>query len=282
MNEWGKFPFGKPNSERPGRRAEKAHAVVIGVYPSAWHVHWTAPMHLPAGPRGGVKALAVDVEPTVFWDGVSDDFEARLAKWKGEVGFRDEEHGKISAVSPKTNGSSGKKVAMHYLAPLGLEVERVAFTDIYPVFMVKHSKARRREQGDAIHEEYNPIAQAMGFSRCSLPSRIPERELPLKAAERFGLRLLEELSAADPPLVITLGREVWSTLMHIEPLRARPPVGNFDGLKSSDDYGSLGDVLVSGRRVPWLPLVHPGLLGRPSEWEMLHATWAARSHPGPC
>jgi len=51
------------------------------VYPSALHVRWS---------RGdlNVQALAVDVEPTVFWDGA--DAELRVAAWKGAVGFRPE------------------------------------------------------------------------------------------------------------------------------------------------------------------------------------------------
>jgi hypothetical protein len=273
MSEWGAFPFGKPNSERPARRARPADAVVIGVYPSAWHVRWSAPAHRPTGPNAGVQALAVDVEPTVFWDGAREDFVARLAAWKQDVGFRDGEHGTISPLSPAGNGSSGAKVVSHYLTPLGLAPERVTFTDVYPVFVVKSSNGARREQGDAIRQEYDPLAAAMGFLPSTLPPRPSEGELPRQAAERFGARLLEELAGADPSLVITLGREVWATLMRLPALRAQPPASEFDALKS-DRYGTVGALKLNGRRVDWLPLVHPGLLGRASEWETLHASWA--------
>ncbi len=269
MSEWGAFPFGKPNSERPARRAKPADAIVVGVCPSAWHVRWSAPTHRPAGPAGGVHALAVDVEPTLFWDGARDDFLTRLQTWKQDVGFRDSEHGSVSPVSPASNGVSAQKVIAHYLTPLGLSPDRVTFTDVYPVFQLESS----REQGDAIREEYDPLAHLMGFEACTLPARLSEHDLPRLAAERFGKRLLEDLAGAQPSLVITLGREVWATLQRLPQLRARPPVSEFDTLQS-ERYGSVGSLWINARRVDWLPLVHPGSLGRPNAWETLHAAWA--------
>jgi hypothetical protein len=83
---FGTFPFGRPNTPRPARTAGRAAATVIGVYPSAFHVEWRAPAHLVAGGRSGrVRALAVDVEPEVFWEG--DGFDERLQAWKTAVGF---------------------------------------------------------------------------------------------------------------------------------------------------------------------------------------------------
>ncbi|MET0287986.1 MAG: hypothetical protein ABW352_26080 [Polyangiales bacterium] len=273
MSEWGAFPFGKLNSVRPARRAKKADAVVIGVYPSAWHVRWVAPTHRPAGPAGGVQALAVDVEPTVFWDGARDDFGTRLAKWKRDVGFRDGEHGTIASISPAGNGSSGQKLSSHYLAPLGLSPDNVTFTDVFPVYMAHTRSGSSRGQLDAIREEYDPLAPALGFAASTLPDRMSRHELPRVAAERFGARLLEDLAGANPSLVITLGEEVWATLQRLPQLRAQPPVTDFDALKS-DSYGAVGSLWLNARRVDWLPLVHPGLLGRAGEWETLHAAWA--------
>lgn len=275
MNESGAFPFGCPNYERPARMVSGASAMVIGVYPSAWHVAWTAPPALfDDGHVHGVKALAVDVEPTVFWDGASDDFELRLRAWKEKVGFIEGTHGTISSRSPSTNGSSGARVVSHYLAPLGLSAGGTAFTDVYPVFLVKSgSGSSRREQGDAIREEYDSIAERMGKAPCTLPARMPSADLPRLAAQRFGPRLTAELEAAAAPLVITLGREVWDTLLLIPALGARPPCARFDDLKSIH-YGERGSLQVAGRTVEWLPLVHPGLLqGEASDWAQRHATW---------
>jgi hypothetical protein len=288
MSEWGCFPFGRPNTVRPARTANRSDAVVVGVYPSAWHVAWRAPESLVAeGRRGAVAALAVDVEPTVFWDGDADDFGGRLARWKREVGFLDGKHGIISPVSPATNGSSGEKVVRHYLSPLGISAASATFTDIYPVFLVKTAKGTRREQGDAIRDEYDSLAPRMGVPVCSLPHRIPSARLPGLAASTFGERLVADLSAAAAPLVITLGEEVWDTLLVIPSLRARPPRERFTDLYG-DAYGATGSLTLKGRPVAWLPLVHPGLLkgepnpsadvpsgGRTVEgWATFHARWA--------
>jgi hypothetical protein len=273
MSEWGAFPFGKPNTVRPARRATNPDAVVIGVCPSAWHVRWVAPTQRPAGPAGGVQALAVDVEPTVFWDGARDDFAARLATWKRDVGFREGEHGTLGPSSPVGNGSSGQRLSSHYLAPLGLTPERVTFTDVFPVYMAHARSGSVRGQLEAIREEYDPLAQALGFAVSTLPERLSRRELPRVAAERFGPRLLEDLARANPSLVITLGEEVWATLQRLPQLRAQPPVTEFDALRS-EHYGAVGSLWLNARRVDWLPLVHPGLLGRAGEWETLHAAWA--------
>lgn len=272
MSEWGAFPFGKPNTERPARRGKRGAVVVIGVCPSAWHVSWTAPTHLIAGQSGGVQAMPVDVAPAGLSDEAQDDFGARLLAWKQDVGFRDGEHGTLGPVATIGDGVRGK-VKVHYLTPLGLEPERVTFTDVFPVFMVRRSTGAKREQGDMIFQEYDPIASAMGFSPCTLPARLDEEELPRVAAERFGTRLLDDLGQAHPTLVITLGHEVWETLMRLPALRPQSPVASFEALKS-DHYGAVGSLFINAGRVNWLPLVHPSVLGRPSEWETLHAAWA--------
>ena len=68
----GVFPFGQVNLERPMRLPTQAvDAVVIGAYPSAFHVSWSLPPELDPRPvdarrRAFISSLAVDVEPTVF------------------------------------------------------------------------------------------------------------------------------------------------------------------------------------------------------------------------
>jgi hypothetical protein len=302
MRDWGRFPFGKRNTVRPARRAESPRAVVIGVYPSAWHVSWSAPGALgdPTGRKGKVAALAVDVEPEVFWDGTADDFEERLATWKRheDVTFVEGDgagrHGRIADRSPSTNGSSGAKVVEHYLRPLGLDPGEVTSTDVFPVFMVKRAgeRARRREQGDAIAAEYDTIAHTMGKQPSSLPTRIPPARLPSEAAKLFGSELVEEIRLARPDLVIALGSEVWDTFRLIPDLRVEHRGVSFDSLYGSR-YGETGTLRVDGRSIDWLPLVHPGLL-KGSEgvasgvdparrtvggWNLLHAAWVER-HAG--
>jgi hypothetical protein len=288
MIDCGSFPFGRRNSVRPARTADRSEVVVVGVYPSAWHIGWRAPANLVTqNRRGAVAALAVDVEPTVFWDGDADDFGQRLALWKTDVGFLDGKHGTVSAVSPASNGSSGEKVVRHYLTPLGIAAARATFTDVYPVFLTKTSNGKRREQGDAIRDEYDSIAPQMEVPASSLPARISSARLPALAASAFGERLVADLSAAAAPLIVTLGKEVWDTLLAIPSLRASPPREALTDLYG-DAYGAMGSLTVNGREVAWLPLIHPGLLkGEPDPtadipartrtvkgWATIHARWA--------
>jgi hypothetical protein len=159
---------------------------------------------------------------------------------------------------------------------------------VYPVFLIKASTGARREQGDAIRDEYDSIAERMAMPRCSLPPRIAPDRLPALAASTFRDRLLADLLAAAAPLVITLGSEAWDTLLAIPPLRARPPRARFEDLYTAQ--GSVGSLQINGREVTWLPLVHPGLLKGKADadtevapgkrtaggWITLHARWAAR------
>jgi hypothetical protein len=94
MTELTRFPFGRPNTVRPPQRSEQpCRVLVVGAYPSAFHVRWKAPACLhpqdSAGWTGTVRAIAVDVEPKVFWEGAKDAErrESLLSEWMAGVGF---------------------------------------------------------------------------------------------------------------------------------------------------------------------------------------------------
>jgi len=298
MKDYGRFPFGRPNTVRPARLPERgtARALVVGVYPSAWHVAWQAPAYsISPSRRGAVSALAVDVEPTVFWDGDPAGFPEMLAEWKAKTGFVDGDdpgcHGWVSSSSPPANGSSGTKVQKKYLDPLGVAGAEAAFTDVYPVFVTKSSSTGsrgRREQGNAIRDEYDAIADELGLPASSLPIRPTIRQLVTESLSRFQDHLLQALEAADAPLVITLGDEPFQVLSRIPALTPEPPADTIADLYGAR-YGERGYVTVNGRRVEWLPLVHPGLFNRnvgqvevnPARrtgpgWNWLHHEWATR------
>jgi hypothetical protein len=273
--------------------------LLIGVYPSAWHVRWTPPEcathHFT---RRGIGALAVDIEPEVFWDGADDDFTTEVSEWCRAVGFIEGDdpgqHGHIEQKSPPANGSSGAKIRPHYLDPVGVAIGRTAFTDIYPVFMVKHTAAsrtqptKRRQQGDAIMEEYDPLAGVMGKQIFTLPKRLSTRDLPHKAIENFGKKLLVEFVETKPALVISLGEEVWNALRMWPGMRAKHPAVSFRDLKGPR-YGERGEIIGDGHAAQWLPLIHPGLLrqsldveaGRETgSWEDLHVRWESQIRAG--
>lgn len=267
IKDYGLFPFGQPNTERPMRAPTDgiAQVTVVGVYPSAWHVRWTAPSHLrDRVPNGGVAAMAVDVEPEVFWNGDGTGFDTQLARWRDEVNFvegdRRGAHGHVAWKSPSTNGSSGRKVEGRYLAALGVDATRTAFTDVCPVFFAKYGNSARRPQGTAIEQEYNAVAGDLGVKPASLPARPTVKALVRKAVEEYGASLLADLERADAPLVVTLGEEVLQTLRQLPQLEAVPPAESLTEIYDCGLYGKEGTLRVNGRRIRWLPLPHPGLL----------------------
>ena len=69
--------------------------------------------------------------------------------------------------------------------------------------------------------EYNAIAHRFGKPSCTLPRRPATSALPWLAAERYGDRLVADLERIDPPVLITLGAEVWDTLQLLQQLDAR-------------------------------------------------------------
>jgi hypothetical protein len=283
----GVFPFGLPNSPRPARWDGRGipHQLVLGVYPSALHVSWRAPSGLTAT-RVRISALAVDVEPKVFWDGT--DAEAKVAEWKAQVGFVDgdgpDAHGHAR---PALNGPSGGTLSGYFDGPIHPAADTV-FADVYPVFQVKRSGpgAQRAQQGDAIDQRFNPLAdllpatQSGPFEPASLPTRIPPAVLPKAAAERFGDWILELLRTIRPDVVVTLGQEPWSTLALLPGVRVQHALPDLASTRAPD-YGRPGTLHLDGHEIRWIPLAHPGLLNGPAAhrgtptWQQSHHDWVA-------
>jgi hypothetical protein len=224
---------------------------VLGVYPSALHVRWQQP--------GGavVGALAVDEEPTVFWDGV--DAARRIEQWQRTVGW---EPGWGSIAAAGGNGSSGRHVVDHVLRPLGIAPEQVYFTDCLPTYFIKPGSGGQAEAMAA----YDPFARSQNppLPTADLPTRPPPRRLVHRAITEEGPALRAQLTDAAAPMVVTLGQEAADVLAGIadaEPVRLTP----------GDDYGNLRSVTVDGRQMQWIPLIHPG--NRDSQWRARHEQW---------
>jgi hypothetical protein len=128
----GLFPFGQPNRSRPPRLPDgDAAALVVGVYPSAFHIAWHPPTKLDPRPPDErrhplIAALAVDVEPVVCWDGATPGPADLLDAWRTAIGFDPGAHGSVKI---GRNGPSGAALATDVLRPLGLEPASAAFTD---------------------------------------------------------------------------------------------------------------------------------------------------------
>lgn len=94
-------------------------------------------------------ALAVDDEPTVFWDGT--DAETLIAHWRAAIAWRDE-WGSVTLAGG--NGSSGRVVAKQVLTPLAIPPDRTYFTDCLSYYFVKTgpgSQGRRIAEAPGSH-----------------------------------------------------------------------------------------------------------------------------------
>lgn len=267
----GRFPFGQPNKERPLRPAVGvAEVLVVGVYPSAFHVRWTPPPDVDPRPvdertKPFVGSLAVDVEPTVFWDGVDPSPAQELKRWKAAVGFDADRDGTVSA---GTNGPSGAGLIANYLAPLGVEAASVAFTDAVPWYFVKHGKG---SQGAAV-KKYNALAAAMGREPAELPKRPSPTGLGVivnSDARRASLR--REISSSGASRLITLGQEALDAVLAVADAH-----GDAQTKLSPDGYGRTASLEVDGTSFAWTPLVHPAFIRQTDDVEWTHAlsAWA--------
>lgn len=247
-----------------------AAALVVGVYPSAFHVAWSPPVELdPRDVRKGpfIGSLAVDVEPVVFWDGAEPAPSAELERWMGDVGFDPQVHGQVTT---GTNGPSGSGLVEQFLTPLKVDPALTAFTDAMPWYFVKYDKGG---QGLAIRDRFGPLAAFLGVHNGSLPSRPSTRELVALAgsdARRVGLR--RELVDADAPLVITLGQEALDAVRAVCDATAGVQVK-----LSPHGYGAAGELLVDSKVMSLLPLVHPGFARQTKHdaWRAALQQWRA-------
>lgn len=260
MNFEGRFPFGRPSTERPPRRPRgAARAFVLGVYPSALHVRW-------ACGESFVQSLAIDVEPTVFWDGA--DAIERVAAWKEAVGFRAE----WGTVASAGNGTSGDGLNTEILEPLGISPGDVWFSDLVPWFFIKKGSITRRAQFEAIRDEYAPFAARVGLPAANLPLRLTAPSLCRYSIEQRADHLRRELLESDARVLVTLGEEPRYVVERIadsvggrvtRPLKA-----------TMTDYEQAGALEVDGREIEWWALKHPGQ--RDPEWRATHRRWIER------
>lgn len=286
LNEDGHFPFGRENGPRPFRDAAEGTCkqIVIGTYPSALHVDWSAPEDVPRpdGATGRAHALAIDVEPTVFWDG--DSADELVAQWAERVGFLEGDgpgcHGHLGAA---INGPSGSGLLDKYFPALPFTEQETAFVDVYPVYFVKRgAKGSRggrgvRGQADVMDSEYNSVVQHLrGFAPATLPLRPSAHALPGLAADRFGAWLTHVLDERRPDHIVTLGEEVCSTLRRLPDIALDPAFTSLSATRTSG-YGITRILAVAGREVAWTPLGHPGLVRQsgktPGTWGSVHDTW---------
>jgi hypothetical protein len=249
-----RFPFGQPAVRRPPRvpTCGATALLVVGVYPSALHIRWRRPDGAMVG------ALAIDDEPTVFWDGA--DATRRIEQWQQTVHWKPA-WGSVAAAGG--NGSSGRHVIDHVLQPLGIAPENVYFTDCLPTYFVKRGLV---SEAQAIRGVYGPFAAAQTppLPVADLPTRPSPQELVRRAIAEEGRTLRAQIAEAAAPTMVTLGQEAADVVAAIAG-------ADRVGLAPGEDYGRARTITVAGWRMQWIPLVHPG--NRSALWRRQHQSW---------
>jgi hypothetical protein len=148
MSECHCFPFGQPVLPRPPSATGPRAVFVLGAYPSGFHVAWWLPGSEDRR-TSDAKALIVDNEPEVFWDGAgaADLFE----RWRRDVGFDDHSWGRVALPGAGHNGPSGQWLGDKILVPLGYRRTGCWITDCLDTARLNPGQRRQiREQGSVV------------------------------------------------------------------------------------------------------------------------------------
>ena len=172
MSDRRRFPFGQPVLPRPPSATGPRAVFVLGAYLSGFHVAWWLPgRENPRTPDA--KALIVDNEPEVFWDGAG---AADLSEqWRRDVGFVDS-WGRVALPEAGHNGPSGQWLRDKILVPLGYRSTDCWITDCLDTARLNAGQRRR------ISKTYVRVGAASGFR-----PRTWSRPRPARAAS-FGRR----------------------------------------------------------------------------------------------
>lgn len=248
------FPFGRPvEPYRPADRSRR-RVFVLGAYPSALHVRWQ-----PPAPWRPITAVAVDNEPSPFWDG--HDQAERVAAWKVAVAFQ-ESWGEVQPAG-RFNGSSGVWVLTQVLQPLALYPREVWFSDCLNTYRCSQGLARRLE------DTYRPASRVLGLPLPQLLPHPTEAQIVAEARAHHP-RLRDELLAAQPDVVVTLGN---AALRVLGELSGQPSPLPLRLTLDAAAYGQPTALAIAGlppTRV--LALAHPGA---PPRYKTLHQNWLA-------
>lgn len=245
------FPFGQPPLPRQPSASGPRPVFLLGAYPSALHIRWTPPKGKT------VRALAVDNEPTPFWSG--EDEADLIADWKKRVRYDEERWGKADPAG-HLNGSTGRTLATSVLEPLGITRADAWMTDCLDTYRCSDEQAIR------MFGRYNPFAHDSGLPLAVLPEHPDEEDIVSEAEQHHGKRLRDELGAASPDWVITLGNAALRVLREL--LDDKPP--SVPTSLVLETYGRVIEVRLLGRNIRWLPLAHPAA---PQKYQDAHAQW---------
>ena len=252
----GVFPFGQVVRCVVQKDRAPKRVFVLGAYASAVHARWIDEKGVTL-----IRALGVASEPCIFWAGQgAEDIVAAI-----DVPQR---AGRLVAAPCSLNGPSGRSVDRDFLAPLGLVREDAWLCDLVP-----HS-CMNAGQAAAIERHYVRKAAEFGLPCVAWP---PLPKSLANAARRE--EIAAELLTSDAEVVVTLGDL---------PLRwfgsaygSERSLGTYG--RDLPSYGKLHAIVIGGRRLKLLPLVHPrqaaGLGGHSAFRKALHALWVRNRAP---
>ena len=254
MTNLGRFPFGAPVLPCGAELPEPCDAFVLGAYPSAVHVRWTPPKTTGLKP---ISALAIDNEPSVFWDG--SDAQDRVERWKAQ--YFDPAWGNVAPAA--LNGPSGAWLRTHILDPLGAaDVGSHFVTDCLTTYRLSTGAASR------LHDTYQRmVEQTPGLESAQLQDHPSETQIVQESLQAQATRLTNQIVAAQPQLIITLGNAAARVINSLAGRGGR-------GTLTPDTYGHSVDVTISRTRTKWVALVHPAT---PPLWQTRHQQWLASS-----
>jgi uracil-DNA glycosylase len=242
----GTYPFGQPVLAREPARGRDPHVFVLGAYPSAVHVRWSAP-----GGRPTIGAIPIDNEPEPFWDGA--DATQRVEAWRAAVAFDASRDGRVASAS--ANGSSGQTLTTKYLDPLALSRADCWITDCLDTY--RTSVAGRK----ALIERFPGGAG-------TLQPHPSQRQIIAEAIKKHLPRLRSELDAAKPTTIITLGEAANQVFGAVLGWTKTPRL-------TAETYGDERTIDLASGPAKWLPLAHPGVIAKTAKWRQLHAGWVA-------
>lgn len=250
MKPLGRFPFGAPVQPCGDQRPNPCDAFVIGAYPSAVHVRWVPPRSSGLRP---ISALAVDNEPTVFWDGA--DADDRVETWKSR--YFQPSWGEVSTA--RLNGPSGAWLRSNILDPLraaGAESQFV--TDCLTTYRLSTGASTR------LNDTYEPLASKTAELESADLQRHPsEAQIVREVLSTQRERLTGQVAAARPKVIVTLGNAASRVISNLAGVPG-------SGTLTTDGYGTPSKVSIAGIDLSWVALVHPAT---PPVWQERHQAW---------
>lgn len=247
------FPFGRSVKACVPHISERRPIFILGAYPSALHIRW-----IPPEPFKPIRAIAVDNEPEIFWNG-DKEFEY-VDDWM--IYTRYEPKWGTVALAKDLNGSSGRWLDEHVIGAFRSMRANVWMSDCLDTYRCSNRLKER------IGDTYSKLPKKLGLPKANLLTHPSESEIVQEAIKKHLGRLSNEIENARPDKIITLGNAALRVLAQIVKTKSDIPRKLVADAKF---YGKPISVHTnSGHAVQWFPLAHPAA---PKIYQAAHSIW---------